>query len=469
MSTYEVSSELYASIEASMVKDPLELVANTDTIIEEKRVSLVTNNAVSIDGNNGDSFFDGNKFIITRVVDWLRSDNHIINVNNELYVYKDGVYIEAESTIRRVITTKLGEGTTPRRVSDVVNTLKDLLVVSDIESMAFPDNTFNLKNGWFDLHTQQLSEHSPDRKTIYQIPVNYNPDADTQYFDKFIELVNPLHRETLEEVTGYCLISDMSLEKAVMLYAPQGENGKGSLLALITTMLGKNNVSGQSIQSLSNNRFATSVLFGKMANIYADLPGGVIEDTDKFKMLTSGDSLDAEKKGRDMFSFNNKAKMLFSSNHLPTAKKAGKDFTRRWVTIPFTGKFSDRALRARMLQPDAIEGALLRAIEGATRLMNNEKFTITNEMSALLKQYGNILDPCNEYFENYLALAEGICIEKQRVYDGYVRWCGEQGRQSISQISFNMKLQQEFKVEAKRQGTKKTHNWVGLRFTNWWE
>ena len=77
-----------------------------------------------------------------------------------------------------------------------------------------------------------------------------------------------------------------------------GEGGAGKsqlLLVLNDILLGKENVSNVSWQAL-NERFKTAELFGKLANIFADLPTRNIDDNGIFKALVGEDYLTVEKK-----------------------------------------------------------------------------------------------------------------------------------------------------------------------------
>jgi hypothetical protein len=58
-------------------------------------------------------------------------------------------------------------------------------------------------------------------------------------------------------------------------------------------------------------------LFGKLANIFADLPSKAIDDGGMFKSLTGEDYVTAERKNKDPFSFRPYARLLFSCNEIP--------------------------------------------------------------------------------------------------------------------------------------------------------
>ena len=64
--------------------------------------------------------------------------------------------------------------------------------------------------------------------------------------------------------------------------------------------------------------------FGKLANIFADLPTkNKLDDTGVFKALVGEDFLTVERKNRDPFSFMSKAQLLFSCSTIPRTTMIG--------------------------------------------------------------------------------------------------------------------------------------------------
>ena len=139
----------------------------------------------------------------------------------------------------------------------------------------------------------------------------------------------------LQEMLGYFLIPVNSAQKCFVIVGAAGA-GKSVLLRVLNELLlGKENVSNVSWQSL-NERFKTAELFGKLANIFADLPTKNIDDNGIFKALVGEDFLTVEKKNKNPFSFQSTARLLFSCNSIP--KNYGdrsEGFYRRLIIIRF--------------------------------------------------------------------------------------------------------------------------------------
>ena len=142
---------------------------------------------------------------------------------------------------------------------------------------------------------------------------------------------------------GYCFLRNTKFAKAFLFYG-RGRNGKSVLVALIRVLMGEKNCSSMSLHELvdtDKNRFAAFNLYNKMVNTYGDLRNEKITNTERFKSLASGDTLNAEQKFRDPFSFKNYAKMIFSSNTIPESTDKSYAYYRRWVLIHFKKVFDD--------------------------------------------------------------------------------------------------------------------------------
>ena len=114
---------------------------------------------------------------------------------------------------------------------------------------------------------------------------------------------------------GYSLTPFNNAKKA-FVFNGKGDTGKSTFLNIIEDMITERHISNIPIQGLGD-RFNTAELFGKLVNIYADLPSTPIRDGSMLKVLTGGDKVSAERKGQDPFTFLNKAKFIFSCNGLP--------------------------------------------------------------------------------------------------------------------------------------------------------
>jgi len=268
----------------------------------------------------------------------------IISFNRIFYIYQNGMFIEDKGEISNLLKKTLNRFgiTADKRIKSIEQEIKWRLEART----AFREFPFNklgtefipVKNGviWRE-RENILLPHSPAFGYTYRLNVSYVPNAECPRIDKFFsEIVED--PKILHEIIASCLLQNPRFHHAYMLIG-DGSNGKSTFLDLLTTFLGKENVSNVSLQDLCNDRFKAAELVGKLANIYADIPKHPIKNVGKFKIITGGDRFIVEKKFKDPFSVTNHARLIFSANELPEVNDATFAFWRRWIVVEFPNKF----------------------------------------------------------------------------------------------------------------------------------
>lgn len=215
---------------------------------------------------------NGPKFRVPLLGKYIKESLPVAAGGGELYIYDGGVYRPGEPLLKRLITDLLGVDWTAGRSRETIDWL---LAQADKLNEAPPADVINVRNGL--LHVSKRGEvtlkpHDPKFRTVVQLPVTYDESAACPVIGKFLDTVfpSPAVRSLIEEVSGYVLVPDNSLQKAVMFRGPGG-NGKSVYLSLLSSLIGGQNVAHRQLQDLDENRFAPADLYGKLANICADL------------------------------------------------------------------------------------------------------------------------------------------------------------------------------------------------------
>jgi putative DNA primase/helicase len=139
----------------------------------------------------------------------------------------------------------------------------------------------------------------------------------------------------LQEFIGYMFYRSHVPFQEFLWLKGTGGNAKSALTRRITALLGRDNVSSIKPAALADpaRRFESANLYGKEANIVADVGEDYIKGTDILKALTGGDSISAEFKGIQNFSFTNYAKMMFAANAMPAFSDKSEGFADRVMVI----------------------------------------------------------------------------------------------------------------------------------------
>ncbi|MCK4982677.1 MAG: PriCT-2 domain-containing protein, partial [Victivallaceae bacterium] len=159
----------------------------------------------------------------------------------------------------------------------------------------------HVKNGILEISPDgvNLKPFAPDYYSRNRSEIAYNPDAECS------RLINELLRpalpdddiELIQKYGGQCLLGSNPAQKLLILRGTAG-GGKGTLVNVITKVIGKRNIAELRTQHL-RDRFEVFNFIGKTLLTGADVPGKFLNATGAsvIKSLVGNDSLTAEAKG----------------------------------------------------------------------------------------------------------------------------------------------------------------------------
>lgn len=324
------------------------------------------------------------------------------------------------------------------------------------------------ENGILDVSKRELRQFSPSYFITTKIPVRYNPELDCPAIKKFLkEVLGKKQIPVFQELLGYTLYRRMIFHKAG-LFVGSGANGKSTTLELVKAFLGKDNCSALTIQDICNNRFSLAVMFGKLANICADLPSNKMEHTGKFKQASGGDTVNAEVKNKMPFPFVNTAKLLFSCNRIPPIAEMEDcyAFFRRWIILEFNnvfdGKKADKHQLEKLTTPEELSGFLNFALDGLKRLLKNNDFSINETVEQMRKQYVKRSDSVKAFVEENIEVTAEFSdwIEIGELYKIFVKYCQKEKIATVPQRVFTAEMKEhcvgaEYKVHRLTESEKK--------------
>lgn len=340
-----------------------------------------------------------------------------------------------------------------------------------------PPGFLALANGLLDLTDPAAPKFGPHDSSVrltFGLPVEYRPGADSPAFHAFLHETQPDVdvRLLLQEEAGYVLIPG-NPHKIAFFWVGVGDSGKSTFQSILRGVYGPRNVTAVSLQSLADNRFAAAGLYGKLANLYADLPSKMIREIGLFKMLTGGtDEVPAEKKFQPAFSFVNNAKLFFSANEMPPVPSADDAFYRRWVLTVFRNRIpierQDTALAARIVREEG-PGILNWMIEGLVRLSARGRFNLTSTTVETGKTWRRLSDSLSWYVESEVVPSPGDYILKADFYARYTSWCADRevDPRTVREVGLELpRMVAGLKggwPKPSGKGTKSVVAWMGIR------
>lgn len=388
------------------------------------------------------TFFKGNTFLFDKFANYLKNNNHIIKINDQLHIYRDGIYVSGADVIEGQMIRLISNLKRAQR-SEVTAYLK--ILIEENVTAANP-NMIAFSNGLYDLRDGSFKGFTPGVAITNKIPWPYNPAAYSELLDHTLDRLacdDPEVRALLEEMAGYCLYRRNELGKAFILIGDKS-NGKSTFLHVVKHMLGDANIASLDLKALGD-RFKTAELFGKLANIGDDIGDEFIANASVFRKLVTGERVNVERKGQDPFEFNNYSKFLFSANVIPRMKDKTGAVQRRLVIVPFDAKFTPDDpdfrpfIKDELCEQEPMEYLILLGLAALKRVLMNNRFTTSQRVQGQLDEYEENNNPIIGFI-NEVGL-DGIENEPSNmVYCKYKEYCISNNFQCLSAIEFSRQI-----------------------------
>lgn len=273
-------------------------------------------------------------------------------------VYEAGVYRNGESRLFQLsICRALGEEIALGYIDLVTEiALNELTAAGRVIPERMDLLLVNCRNGLVDVMTGELLPHDPDILTLFQVPVSYDPKATCPKYEAWLEERLPGQMAALEDVSCQVLDRTRTPQRFIFLYGPP-RSGKSTYQRIAIALVGKENTSSVTLHQLSDDRFASANLYGKVLNVAADLSSRDVRDLSNLKMLTGEDQLTANRKYGVQFNFTNQALMVFSANDVPAVNDPTGAYQERAMPFHFSSQFLGK-------EDPRIEAAIMQELPG---------------------------------------------------------------------------------------------------------
>ena len=396
-------------------------------------------------------FFLGATFLFEKFATFLKNNNHIVRINNQLHIYKEGVYLSGYRNIEAVMIEHIPnlKKTQRRECLEYLELIAEDYSMSEARFIAF-------NNGIYDLVEDTLNPFSPEIVVTNKIPWDYVADAYDELTDKTLNKLacnDPDIRALLEECIGYCMYRRNELGKAFILTGEKS-NGKSTYLKMVKNVLGDKNISALDLKELGD-RFSTAMMFGKLANIGDDIGDDFLQGSQVaiFKKVVTGEMIKAERKGLDPFEFTPYTKLLFSANDIPRMRDKTGAVLRRLEIIPFNAVFDkndpdfDTKIVDKLTSQDASEYLIRIAVAALQQVRTTDAFTVSDKVEKEREEYRIENNP----ILGFIAEVGKDDIENESTNDVYKRYqvyCADASVQPLSKAMFSKQINRELNLES---------------------
>ncbi len=382
------------------------------------------------------------------------------------YWYKKGYYQQCSDLvflgeIKKYIEIFDEQLVEPSELNKVYKLLQtDLYNKIEANRLNADSNIINFANGLLHLDTLTLHPHTPAIYSTIQIPCSWNPQAlSSPVFNNFLHTLSngdKSVKKLLWEYIGYAVsnIPGYKCKQALILYGA-GNTGKSQYLSLLEKLIGSENYCGMSLQQLEM-RFGTSALWGKRLAGNADMGSAKIDELEKFKAITGGDTIDYEFKGKDRFSAKYTGLLIFCCNNLPKfGGDRGEHVYDRMITLPCNNvvpfEKRDRELIDKIYAER--EAIIYHSVIALKKLIERGGyFEIPEVCRVAREEYKTSNDNVRQFLidctdhSDIGVVGKGInqCTKTSAMYEYYKRWCSESGFAATNRREFRRGIENFF-------------------------
>ncbi len=345
-----------------------------------------------------------------------------------------------------------------------------------------PEKLIAFKNGILDVKKYLADKvdyfypTTPEYFTLTSIPHIYDPtiEPDKDVMEALHQIFNSEDQiELLQEWMGYSLIPSQEFEK-MMLFVGPPRSGKGTVLELMTSLVGSTQVVSTSFASLCGD-FGYAPLIGKLLAVLPDaaIPRYIDSTTalEKIKQITGGDPVGINRKYKNpMHAVKLTCRFTIAVNTLPELPDHAKALEPRLNIMRFENSFigkEDRDLKRRLADKSStmINWALL----GLKRLYQENKFTIPKSSLSISKEFSRLSTPLIDFISDCCIIGnENSFTEKMQLYDCWCRWSDKEGAFRLSNPKFRQKfISLNLGVEVGHQviGTSRVEGFLNIEIT----
>lgn len=237
----------------------------------------------------------------------------------------------------------------------------------------------NLQNGVYHLDTMIFeSGHRPEDMMTQIANVAYNPDATSPLFEKFLESITDSNKDKADFLIrwfGYSLLGANPEEKFLVAFGRSSRNGKGTLQAVISAMMGDYVGIASDKLVTKNNRVSDSTvqeytadLVGRRFTSISELPRNSQLDANLVKQVTGGDDLRICRKYKASEEIAVYPHITVWTNHLPRTNDPALFHSNRIMVCTFDHHFVDKMESKMTGKPVDLDPTLKNRIRDAKEL-----------------------------------------------------------------------------------------------------
>jgi putative DNA primase/helicase len=314
-----------------------------------------------------------------------------------------------------------------------------------------PKDMISFENGLLHIPSRKLYPATAKFFTLTGLPIVYDAKApEPERWNDFLKEVTadgddarPELATLIRQMIGYCISSDTSMQKIFFLCG-RTRSGKGTILRVLTELVGPLNTDGPTIKSLAGD-FGRQNLIGKSLATITDMNCDVRSQVGEAASILNGvsgeDFQSINRKHKDFWSGTLPTRFVLASNMLPNFGSHTGAIATRLLIIPFDVSFvgrEDRGLTKKLMRE--APGIINQCLDALEDLNFNGDF---EEPAASYVSKQRLIyrsNPIHGFIEERCTVKAGTGADKTVLYTSLCDYCDEVGAKPPSLADFSETL-----------------------------
>lgn len=313
-------------------------------------------------------------------------------------------------------------------------------------------NLIAVNNGIFDFDTKTLMPFTPDKVFTSKSRVDYNPNAknvvihnDEDGTDWDVESwMNTLSDDKgvvtiLWQILGAIIRPNVSWNQACFMYSESGNNGKGTLCALMRKLVGEGRYASIPLKDFGKDFMLEPLIRTTSVIVDENDVGTYIDKAANLKAVITGDTIQVNRKFKAPISFKFKGFMVQCLNEMPRVKDKSDSFYRRQLFIPFTKCFTGAERKYikddYLKRKEVVEYVMYKVLN-----MNYYEFDVPEVCKTALEEYKEFNDPVRQFMAEIMPELQWDLVPFTFLYDLYKEWYKKYvGKQEVKSLQVFIK------------------------------
>jgi putative DNA primase/helicase len=309
------------------------------------------------------------------------------------------------------------------------------------------------------LPTLETLPHTPRLFTPYVLEYPWIPDVPMPArWIKFLSELWPKDPQSVRQLQkwfGLALTLETRYQTILMLVGPPG-SGKGTILRVLTGMVGSHNVATPSIPGLAR-QFGLWPLVGKSLCLFTDTQAGGSRSDNAIALeyllkISGEDHITIDRKYQEPLTTKLFTRLMIVGNSPPDFREPSGALIRRLIPLELTSSWKgkeDMNLTDTLMAE--LPGILKWSIEGRRLLKEDRGFTVPETAKGLLGQMGEMLSPITSFASDCLEILRSDARKVEElprirdIFDAYIEWCEDTRHECRSINIFGRHLRQAFR------------------------